>query len=233
MNSYIKNSTVKRIWSSICIAGITSIFLILKIYGAELTGEKQAQTEINWEENYTDTDSEKGILAVRCQAFQGFQGIVSASVVQSGSGRAYSVLLEPDNGYTQNLELPVGNYYLNSIEAVSENRLFACINQPEEFFIGINEVSVCRILVEPDSRILFPEEDVVATPPETDQTETKQPRLASAADPSAAAETENKEALSDLSVDMEKRRNDEILLFPGLLGMAGFTVWLIWLWKRR
>ena len=72
MMRFIKNRTVQRIWSGICAVGIISCFLLLTVYGAEPTGENQTQTENVWEENYTDTSSEKGLLAVRCQAFQGF-----------------------------------------------------------------------------------------------------------------------------------------------------------------
>ena len=241
MMRFIKNRTVQQIWSGICAVGIISCFLFLTVYGAEPTGENQTQTETAWEENYTDTSSEKGLLAVRCQAFQGFRGTVHASVIQVESGRAYSILLEPDNGYIQNLELPVGNYRLNSVEAVSENRRFACTSQSEEVSVEMDEVAVCRIAVEPSSRILFPEEPAVATPPEADQTETeqaacpgtKQIETVSEVEARMAGKTEREEALPELSEDMESQGKAGVLLIPGLLGMAGFTAWLIWLWKRR
>lgn len=241
MMRFIKKGTVERIWSGICAVGIISCFLLLTVYGAEPTGENQTQTENVWEENYTDTSSEKGMLAVRCQVFQGFQGTVHATLIQGESGRAYSILLEPDNGYIQNLELPVGDYCLSSVEAVSENRRFACTSQSEEFSVEIDEVAVCRIAVEPSSRILFPEEPAVATPPEADQSETEQAacpdteQIESVPEVKAsmAGEAEREEALPELSEDIENQEKTGILLIPGLLGMAGFTAWLIWLWKRR
>lgn len=240
MMRFIKKRTVQHIWSGIYAVGIVSCFLFLKAYGAEPAGENQTQTEEAWEEDYTDTSSEKGLLAVRCQAFQGFQGTVHASVIQEESGRAYSVLLEPENGYIQNLELPAGDYCLSSIEAVSENRQFACTSQSEEFSVEMDEVAVCRITVEPSSRILFPEE-TVATPPEADQSETEQAARSDTKQiesvpevkASMAGKTECEEALPELSEDMENRGKAGVLLIPGLLGMSGFTAWLIWLWKRR
>ena len=240
MMRFIKNKTVQRIWSSICAIGIASCFLFLKVYGAEPAGENQTQTEEAWEENYTDTSSEKGMLAIRCQAFQGFRGTVHVSVIQVESGRAYSVLLEPENGYIQNLELPAGDYYLSSIKAVSENRRFACTSQLEGFSVEMDAVAVCRIAVEPSGRILFPEE-TAATPPEADQPETeqaarpdtKQIESVPEVKASMAGETECEEALPELSEDMENQEKTGILLIPGLLGMAGFTAWLVWLWKRR
>lgn len=241
MMRFIKNRTVQRIWSGICAVGIISCFLLLTVYGAEPTGENQTQTENVWEENYTDTSSEKGLLAVRCQAFQGFQGTVHATLIQAESGKAYSALLEPENGYIQNLELPAGDYCLSSIEAVSENRRFACTSQSEGFSIEVDEVAVCRIAVEPSSRIQFPEEPAVATPPEADQSETEQAARPDTkpiesvpeVEASMAGETEREEALPELSEDMEGQGKAGVLLIPGLLGMAGFTAWLVWLWKRR
>lgn len=241
MKGHIKNRAVQRIWSSLCAIGVASCFLFLKVYGAELARENQLQAEAAWEENYTDTSSEKGMLAIRCQVFQGFRGTVHASVIQVESGRTYSVLLEPEDGYIQNLELPAGDYCLSSIEAVSENRQFACMSQSEEVTIKMDEVSVCRIVVEPGSRILFPEEPAVATLPEADQPETeqaarpdtKQIEPVSESEASMDEETERVEALPELSEDMENQGKAGILLIPGLLGMAGFTAWLIWLWKRR
>lgn len=241
MMRFIKNRTVQRIWSGVCAVGIISCFLLLTVYGAEPTGENQTQTENVWEENYTDTSRKKGMLAVRCQAFQGFRGTVHVSVIQAESGRAYSILLESDSGYTQNLELPIGDYCLSSVEAVSENRQFACTSQSEEFSVEMDEVAVCRIAVEPSGRILFPEEPAVATPPEANQSETeqaarpdtKQIESVPEVKASMAGETECEEALPELSEDMENQEKTGILLIPGLLGMAGFTAWLVWLWKRR
>ena len=241
MMRFIKNRTVQQIWSGICAVGIISCFLFLTVYGAEPTGENQTQTETAWEENYTDTSSEKGMLAVRCQTFQGFQGTVHASVIQEESGRAYSVLLEPENGYIQNLELPAGDYCLSSIEAVSENRQFACTSQSEEFSVEMDEVVVCRIAVEPSGRIPFPEEPAVATPPEADQSETeqaarpdtKQIESIPEVEASMAGETEREEVLPKLSEDMENQGKARILLISGLMGMVALSAWLIWLWKRR
>ena len=48
-----------------------------------------------------------------------------------------------------------------------------------------------------------------------------------------AGKTEREEALPELSEDMEGQGKAGVLLIPGLLGMAGFTAWLVWLWKRR
>ena len=48
-----------------------------------------------------------------------------------------------------------------------------------------------------------------------------------------AGETEREEVLPKLSEDMENQGKARILLISGLMGMVGFTAWLIWLWKRR
>ena len=81
----------------------------------------------------------------------------------------------------------------------------------------------------------------MATPPEADQSETEQAARPDTkpiesvpeVEASMAGETEREEALPELSEDMEGQGKAGVLLIPGLLGMAGFTAWLVWLWKRR
>ena len=83
-----------------------ALSLILGISGVchadSLAGAKE---ETMWGEEYTDTDTGKGMLAVRCQVFQGFQGAVTIHFTGLAGGRTFTVSLDKDGDYIANLSL--------------------------------------------------------------------------------------------------------------------------------
>jgi len=63
-----------------------------------------------WEEEFTDTDSRRGILAVRGEVFQGFGGQVQLVVREMEGGRETVISLHKEGGNIANQELWPGTY---------------------------------------------------------------------------------------------------------------------------
>lgn len=77
--------------------------------GNALENTAYVETE-DWEEEYTDTDTRRGILAVRAETFQGFHGVVQAVFQNTSGGRRWMADLDGEPEYAVNLELPPGIY---------------------------------------------------------------------------------------------------------------------------
>lgn len=93
---------------------IGAAFLALVLQpGKVLANENsvQVQTKVEtdgWEEEYTDTDSRRGTLSIRCETFQGFHGRIKLHIRNMVGGWERSATLTEKGGYAVNLSLPVG-----------------------------------------------------------------------------------------------------------------------------
>ena len=121
-------------------------------------GLAETEGENTWDEEYTDTDTEKGTLAVRCQVFQGFQGEVSIHFTGMTGGRTYTATLDKDLDYIANISLAGGQYKVTGAAAVSGLREYGCHAKPDSFTVEPDSVFVCKVFVNPDSVRKFPEE---------------------------------------------------------------------------
>lgn len=141
-------------------------------YANQLAGAEEVPA---WEEEYTDTDSEKGILAVRCEAFQGFQGEVRVHFAGMTGGKTFIVTLDKDGDYLENLSLMREQYKVTSVTATSELREYDCHAEPEAVVVEANEISICKVFVNPDSIQRFPEETKKQQTNPTVETEMAEP----------------------------------------------------------
>lgn len=125
----------------------------------------QVESWADWEEDYTDTDMRKGVLAVRCDAFEGFHGNVRLLLKEAQGGLELSVNLTPESDYLVNVSLGLGIYQVETVSASSDGREFDCSAEPEELSIQDNLTAMCRVKVVPDSLYRVPYEN-----PETEET---------------------------------------------------------------
>ena len=105
----------------------------------------------DWEEEFTDTDTRRGILAVRSEVFQGFGGRVRIVVKEMEGGRETAISLTGESDYMANRELRPGKYQVVSVEADSDGRKFDCLVEPEEMDVDTDGVTLCRVFVRPGS----------------------------------------------------------------------------------
>lgn len=118
---------------------------------AEAAEEENVEGEMDWEEEFTDTDTRRGILAVRGAVFQGFGGRVRVVVKEMEGGRETVILLAGEEGYMANQELRPGRYQVVAVEADSDGRKFDCLVEPEEMDVDTDKVMMCRVFVRPGS----------------------------------------------------------------------------------
>lgn len=106
---------------------------------------------VDWEEEFTDTDTRRGILAVRSEVFQGFGGGIRIVVKEVEGGRETVILLTGESGYMANQKLRPGKYQVIDVEADSGGRKFDCHVEPEEMVVDTDGVTLCRVFVRPGS----------------------------------------------------------------------------------
>ncbi|XBX03532.1 hypothetical protein QMP26_23595 [Enterocloster clostridioformis] len=112
-----------------------------------------------WEQEYTDTDSRRGTLSVRCETFQGFHGTIELHMRNMAGGWKRSATLTEKDGYAGNLFLPVGVYKIESFEAQTDGRKFRCQADRTEVEIEDERIIMCRITITPESVYRLPYED--------------------------------------------------------------------------
>ena len=84
------------------------------LFGAEgevLQKAEDWQERNETEENYSVTDQNTGIIAIRCSTFPDFTGIVEGVLEEKG-GTQYPFELDYENGYSSNVSVSTGNYRL-------------------------------------------------------------------------------------------------------------------------
>lgn len=112
-----------------------------------------------WEEEYTDTDSRRGTLSVRCETFQGFHGTIELHMRNMAGGWKRSATLTEKDGYAVNLSLPAGAYEIDRLEAQTDGRKFRCQADRTEVEIEDERIIMCRITITPESVYRLPYED--------------------------------------------------------------------------
>ena len=146
----------RSIWSFFSSLALSLILGISGVCHADsLAGAKE---ETMWGEEYTDTDTGKGMLAVRCQVFQGFQGAVTIHFTGLAGGRTFTVSLDKDGDYIANLSLAGEQYKVTGVTAISELREYDCHVEPNTVCVEAGRISICKVFVKPGSIQKFPEE---------------------------------------------------------------------------
>ena len=128
-----------------------------------------------WEEEYTDTDTEKGTLAVRGEVFEGFHGEVTVHFTGFVGGRSFEVRLNQDGVYMANLSLTGDTYHVSGVTAISELREYDCYAEPETVEVTADSVTVCNVYVMPCSVRKFPEDTQVQPAGASEETKTEEP----------------------------------------------------------
>ena len=168
-----------------------------------------------WDEEYTDTDIEKGTLAVRCQVFQGFQGAVTIYFTGMTGGRTFTVSLDKDRDYIANISLPGEQYKVTGVTAMSGLREYDCHAEPDSFAVEPDSVFICKVFVNPDSVRRFPEETEVRIADQVVETEI--PGLEDGTE-LAVSEEQTEPTVSERPVDNERKRGR--ISVSAVLGMT-------------
>lgn len=190
--------------------------LILGISGVcHADGLVGAKEETMWDEEYTDTDTKKGTLAVRCQVFQGFQGEVTIHFTGMAGGRTFTVSLDKDRDYIANISLPGEQYKVTGVTAMSGLREYDCHAESDSFAVEPDSVFICKVFVNPDSVRRFPEETEVRIADQVVETEI--PGLEDGTEP-AVSEEQTEPTVSERPVDNERNRGR--IPVSAVLGMA-------------
>lgn len=155
-----------------CLLPSIALSLILGISGVcYADGLPGTKGETMWDEEYTDTDTKKGTLAVRCQVFQGFQGEVTIHFTGMAGGRAFTVSLDKDRDYIANISLQREQYKVTGVTAMSGLREYDCHADLDIFAVEPDSVFICKVFVNPDSVRRFPEETEVRMADQVVETE--------------------------------------------------------------
>lgn len=192
----------RYIWAAVCLC---SLLMSGRLYGAEIKKD--------WQEEYTDTDTRKGTLAVRAGTFEGFGGEVLFALETEGGARLPYRMGE-GQAYILNLSLTPGLYKLCELRAEHDGRKYRCDSAQKEFQIEDGQVTACQVEVFPDSRMVFPEETGASQKP-------------ASIEPGKGQEAEGKREEAKRA-----KRSAEIPL-PAVIGAAGFGLFSRTLWKSR
>lgn len=72
------------------------------------------QQPLSPEEQFTDTETENGVVAVRGNVFTGFEGKIYVTFIQKGNGPAKGITLTKGRMYLENIVLPDGVYEISA-----------------------------------------------------------------------------------------------------------------------
>lgn len=190
----------------------------------------------NWEEEYTDTDTRRGTLAVRADVFQGFHGLVQAVFQNANGGKYWFAELDGEHSYLANLSLPAGTYWLIGLNAVSDGREFDCEAGQEEISVKDGETVLYPIIVEPGSLYRLPYEETNGETEGTHNTEEKAMEQTAEGTAEPAAELATGSAAEPAKSSNEGQRTQgkiPIFLLIGLMGMGACTTCLFCVIKKN
>ena len=131
---------------------------ILPDAGKSTEWEMEPETD-GWEEEFKDTDSRRGILAVRGEVFQGFGGQVQLVVREMEGGREMVISMTGESDYIANQELRPGTYQVTALQADSGGRKFDCHMDSMGIEVETDRITLCRISVTPGSVYQIPHEE--------------------------------------------------------------------------
>ncbi len=170
----------------------------------------------DWEEEFTDTDTRRGILAVRSEVFQGFGGRVRLVVEEMEGGRETVISLAGESDYMANRELRPGRYQVVSVEADSDGRKFDCHVEPEEMDVDTDRVMMCRVFVRPGSVYQVVDEETESETAE--RRERKRDILEKGEEETEAGEHEEENVLG--AVTGRTKDGKRLLVILAILGMS-------------
>ena len=90
---------------------VSGKYVLFGTEGEVLQKAEDWQERNETEENYSVTDQNTGIIAIRCSTFPDFTGIVEGVLEEEG-GTQYPFELDYENGYSSNVSVSTGNYRL-------------------------------------------------------------------------------------------------------------------------
>lgn len=177
----------------------------------------------NWDEEYTDTDTGRGTLAVRCEVFEGFHGTVEVRIRGITGGRESTARLTEMGGYMTNLTLPEEIYEVTELDAVSNRWVYACKIDQSEIPVMTDAVALLIVQVTANGSLILPDE--------VQEVESSQ-KMGSGQGDSKQQETEAVQAEERVGSENERRR---IPLFSaaGLFAMAACLTGLFWAVKKN
>ena len=185
--------------------------------------ERQTPTFLEEDtDEYTDTDTRRGILAIRLNAFDEFHGEVELFCCRAGS-KEWSLTLTPEKQYVENCSLPVGDYQITGILAASGGREYDCMADNEFFSIREGEVTLIRVTVSAGSLYRVPYEV------EENEDENSEERV------QGVSQTVDTVIQEDIPEEAESEQEDKgkeqgipVLFLAGILGIAACG-WLFYL----
>ena len=185
--------------------------------------ERQTPTFLEEDtDEYTDTDTRRGILAIRLNAFDEFHGEVELFCCRAGS-KEWSLTLTPETQYVENCSLPVGDYQITGILAASGGREYDCMADNEFFSIREGEVTLIKVTLSAGSLYRVPyevEENEDENPEEHVQGVSQTVDAVIQEDTTEEAESERE--------DNGKEQGIPVLFLTGILGIA-VCGWLFYL----
>ena len=185
--------------------------------------ERQTPTFLEEDtDEYTDTDTRRGILAIRLNAFDEFHGEVELFCCRAGS-KEWSLTLTPEKQYVENCSLPVGDYQITGILAASGGREYDCMADNEFFSIREGEVTLIKVTLSAGSLYRVPyevEENEDENPEEHVQGVSQTVDAVIQEDRTEEAESERE--------DNGKEQGIPVLFLTGILGIA-VCGWLFYL----
>ena len=230
---------------TVCSSLVLAFQAVLPVAGMEQMADPESEgTGIGWMEEYSDTEARYGTLALRADAFEGFHGKISIRIRRGMNGRTCEIVLTGDNLYLDNLHIPVGDYVVTELSAVSEGREFDCSAEPEDIPISEDNVTVCKIRVEPGSVYRLPDEEAISNTGEV-----QEPVWTDAEDSIGSADVVKTEAQTTAGSFMEDGMeytgaespdsrtgilgNLSPLLLVGLLGISGCAGSFFYVWRQN
>lgn len=185
--------------------------------------ERQTPTFLEEDtDEYTDTDTRRGILAIRLNAFDEFHGEVELFCCRAGS-KEWSLTLTPEKQYVENCSLPVGDYQITGILAASGGREYDCMADNEFISIREGEVTLIKVTLSAGSLYRVPyevEENEDENPEEHVQGVSQTVDAVIQEDTTEEAESERE--------DNGKEQGIPVLFLTGILGIA-VCGWLFYL----
>lgn len=179
-------------------------------------GNVNGDMGVDWEKEFTDTDTRRGILAVRSEVFQGFGGWVRIVVKEMEGGRETAISLTGESDYMANRELRQGRYQVVSVEADSDGRKFDCHVEPGEMDVDTDKVMMCRVFVCPGSVYRVADEEIENETAE--RRERQENSLGKGEEKTEAGEPEGENVLGVMSG--QGKGGKRLLVFFAILGMC-------------
>lgn len=159
-------------------------------------------------EEFTNTDTKRGLLTIHCNTFKGFHGTVEVSVRNESSGLEQDYILLEEGGYALNLSLAEANYQILDVSAKTDGRLYDCEVEKSELIVIANKIELCEINVLPDSLIRFPEIETWSDYNQTKNHEVEQPK-----------ENGNHELKSDIATQSDESAGNRVFVSAGIIGI--------------